>query len=195
MSKQFSTYRHSISASLGKWPELSWLNRFLQTPTPADGDRTSAQVFELIGNAFVTSGIDGTAASLLQDLEVEAPGSRLRVILIGHGQSWDVDRDIVDLICSRYGLDPRFVARHFDYPRILYERNRPRDFRLALENANHGPYEDTYTWDLGGDVMSSLSIQPDSCFFFSYEDLASVFRPYGMIVVGGRRLRRPHTKN
>ncbi len=38
--------------------------RYLQTPVPADGDRTSGQVFELIGNGFVTSGIDGTAASL-----------------------------------------------------------------------------------------------------------------------------------
>ncbi len=61
--------------------------RYLQTPVPADGDRTSGQVFELIGNGFVTSGIGGTAASLLQYLDVEAQGSRLRITLIGMGRA------------------------------------------------------------------------------------------------------------
>ncbi len=113
--------------------------RYLQTPVPADGDRTSGQVFELIGNGFVTSGIDGTAASLSQSLDVEAQGSRLRIILIGHGKSWDVDRDIVDPICSRYSLDLRFVAKHFHYPGVEYEPNCPRDIPLALEEVNHDP--------------------------------------------------------
>lgn len=144
--------------------------RYLQTPVPADGDRASGQVFELIGNGFVTSGIDGTAASLSQSLDVEAQGSRLRIILIGHGKSWDVDRDIVDPICSRYSLDLRFVAKHFHYPGVEYEPNCPRDIPLALEEVNHDPYPNQYTWHLGGDTMSSLTIQPGSCFFFSYKD-------------------------
>jgi len=85
----------------------------------------------------VTSGSDGTAASLSQDLEIEAWGSRLRVILVGHGESWDVDRDSVDLICSRYSLGPRFVAKHFDYQGIQDEENCPQDLRRALNSLSH----------------------------------------------------------
>ncbi|KAL8822560.1 MAG: hypothetical protein Q9191_006706 [Dirinaria sp. TL-2023a] len=169
MPTRFSAYRDSIRSSLSKWPEFSWLNRFLQTPKQADGDKTSAYVFELIGNRFVASQADDTAASLSQAIDFEVQGSRLRVLLVVHGESWDVDRDIVDLVCSKYSIDPRFVARHFGYPRNQWEKNCPGDLRHAIQEY------DLYStgecsWDLGGDVMSSLSMQLGSCFYFSYEN-------------------------
>ncbi|KAL8685603.1 MAG: hypothetical protein Q9218_007658, partial [Villophora microphyllina] len=71
------------------------------TPTPADRDATSAQIFDLTSDRFVASDIHNTAASFAQALEVEAQKSRLRVILIGYLESWDVNRDIVDVLCSR----------------------------------------------------------------------------------------------
>lgn len=95
MSTTFSAYRDSINKSLSSWPELSWLNRFLQTPKPADGDKTFAHVFKLVGGRLLESPNYGTAASLSRALEREARNSRLRIVLIGHGDSWDVDRDIL----------------------------------------------------------------------------------------------------
>ncbi|KAI4113106.1 MAG: hypothetical protein LQ338_008233 [Usnochroma carphineum] len=173
MSTQFSTYRDAINRSLHEWPELTWLNRFLQAPSPADGHGTSAQIFELIGtrfrNRFAAFESDGTAAAFSQALEVETKDSRLRIVLIGHGESWDVDRDIIDVVCSKYNVDPRFLAKHFDYPDIRWEKNCPPDIRLAVENVNRDYIENKYTWDLGGDVMSPLSMQLDSCFFFAYD--------------------------
>ena len=169
MSTKFSTYRDLVRSSLSKWHELSWLARFLQTPKPADGEGTSAHVFELIENHFVASQTDGTAASLSQALEVEAQDSRLRIVLLAHGDSWDVDRDLVDIVCSRYRIDPRFVAQHFDYPSIDREKNCPRDLRLAIDELRQRTYRDQYPWDHGGDVMSSLSMQLGSSFFFSYK--------------------------
>ncbi|KAL8725697.1 MAG: hypothetical protein Q9181_006315 [Wetmoreana brouardii] len=169
MSTVFSAYRDSVRRSLNQWPELSWLDRFLHTPKPANGDATSAQVFDLIGNRFVASEPHGTAPSFSQALGVEAQDSRLRLVLVGHGESWDVDRDIVDVICSRYSIDPRFVAQHFDYQHIRREKTCPRDLRLALEKVDANYYLNKYTWDLGGDVMFSSSAQLGSFFSLTYE--------------------------
>ncbi|KAL9620226.1 MAG: hypothetical protein Q9160_005235 [Pyrenula sp. 1 TL-2023] len=165
----FSTYRDSIRASLIHWPELTWLNRFLQTSKPDDGDKTFAHVFELIDNRFVGSEAQTNATSFAQAIEANVPGSRLRLVLICHGQSWDVDRDIVDVVCSKYDIDPRFVAKHFDHPAIRYERHCPRDLRRALNEVDEDFFQSEYTWDLGGDVMSPLSFQLGSCYYFAYE--------------------------
>lgn len=169
MEVNFSSYRDSINASLRQWPELSWLNRFLQTPTPANGDKTSVHVFELLDNHFVESGTDSTAASLSQVLEVNVQSSRLRIVLICHGNSWDVDRNIVDIVCSKYSVDPRFVAKHFDYPDIRFEKNCPQDLRSAVNKVNDHYSENKYIWELGGDVMFPLSVQLGSCFSFAYQ--------------------------
>ncbi|KAL8716988.1 MAG: hypothetical protein Q9225_005724 [Loekoesia sp. 1 TL-2023] len=169
MSTTFSAYRDLVNKSLSRWPELSWLNRFLQTPKPADGDETFTHVFELVGVRLVECQNDGTAASLSRALESEAHNSRLRIVLIGHGDSWDVDRDILDVVCSKYSVDPRFLARHFDYPGIQFEKNCPRDFRHAIQEVSQDCNKQ-YTWDLGGDVMSHLSLQQlGSCFLFAYD--------------------------
>ena len=32
--------------------------------------------------------------------------SQVRLVLVCHRDSWDVDRDIVDVACSEYDLDP-----------------------------------------------------------------------------------------
>lgn len=165
----FSAYRDSIRTSLSHWPELAWLNRFLQTAKPNDGDRTFAHVFELIDNHFVASEAQFTATSLAQAIETKVQASRLRIVLICHGQSWDVDRDIVDVVCSKYSIDPRFMARHFNHSAIRFERNCPGDIGVALQRVDHLSFNNQYSWDLGGEIMSPLSMQSGSCFFFAYE--------------------------
>ena len=159
MSAEFSSYRDSIRSSLKSWPELSWLSRFLQTPKPAGGDKTSAQVFNFIGNRFIASESNSTAASIFKATEDDTEGSLLRIVVISHGKSWDVDRDIIDAVCSRYGVDPRFIASHFDYSTIWDEENYPSDL-----------HENQFAWNLGDDTMSPLSMQLDSCFSFAYKE-------------------------
>ena len=165
MSTDIPSYRQRIAWSLSNWPELSWLHRFLQTPTPANGDYTYANVFELIGHHFVAVSHDGDGVPLSQALEDRAEDSRLRLVLITHGDSWDVDRDVVDTVCNKYSLDPRFVARHFDYPDIQHELNCPEDLYHAIDRLYT---KDDYPWELGGDLMFSLSMELKSCFFITY---------------------------
>lgn len=168
METTHSSYRERVHSALGRWPELAWLNRFLQTPKPATvEDETAAQIFDLDGTHFTTSGQEASAISLSQALNVEQIG-RLRVVLVSHGDSWDVDRDIVDVVCTKYSLDPRFVAKHFDYPKIRFEDNCPRDLFSAIKRVNNSS-RNKYTWDLGGEVCSQLSTKVGLCFFFAYE--------------------------
>lgn len=170
MATTHSAYRDSVNSALGRWPELAWLNRLLQTPKPSTvQDETVAQIFDLHGAYFRTSGPEASPTSLSQALDVEH-FERLRVVLISHGDSWDVDRDLLDVVCSKYSLDPRFLAKHLDYPKIRCESNRPRDLRNAVESVNEHYYLSAgYTWNLGGEVFSQLSTTLGSCFSFAYE--------------------------
>ncbi|MDI1492664.1 MAG: hypothetical protein OHK93_004446 [Ramalina farinacea] len=153
MATTHSAYRERVHNALGRWPELAWLNRFLQTPKPSTvRDETIAQILDLHDTHFTTSGEEASATSLSQALDVEQTG-RLRIVLISHGDSWDVDRDIVDVVCSKYSLDPRFVAKHFDYPWIRYEGNCPPDLFKAIERVDDDSYTNKYTWDLGGEMQ------------------------------------------
>lgn len=169
MSTSFSTYRDAISrSSLTHWPELSWLSRFLQTPKPASGDETSAKIFDLVDDRLLESNDVDTAASLSQALESQVPDSRLRLVLVGHGDSWDVDRDMLDVVCNKYDVDPRFLAKHLDYPTIRCEKHCPSHLRHAVQSADDDFLLNGYSWDLGGEIMSHLSLQLGSCFFFAY---------------------------
>ncbi|KAI4147067.1 MAG: hypothetical protein L6R39_003248 [Caloplaca ligustica] len=174
MSTRFSTYRDSINKSLGKWPELSWLNRLLQTPKPADGDETTAQIFDLVGSRFCASDVYRTAELFSQGIETKVRDSWLRLVLVGHGQSWDVDRDMIDVACDKFDVDPRFLAKHFDYLTIKWEKRCPPDIRSAFNNystfTDGDFHEDEHFWDLTSDILSALSMRPGSCFFFAYED-------------------------
>ncbi|KAL8917771.1 MAG: hypothetical protein Q9208_007752 [Pyrenodesmia sp. 3 TL-2023] len=109
-----------------------------------------------------------TAGDFSQALDIEADGSRLRIVLLGHGPSWDVDRDMVDVVCSKYQVDPRFLVRHFDYITVQEEENCPGDIADAIAAVDEDYFENKYTWNLGGEVMSPLSMQLGSCFFFAY---------------------------
>ena len=169
MATTHSAYRERVHNALGRWPELAWLNRFLQTPQPATVyDETIAQIFDLDDSHFTTSGQEATAGSLSEALNVEQTG-RLRVVLVVHGDSWDVDRDIVDVVCSKYSLDPRFVSKHFDYPGILNEGNCPRDIYEAIQNVNEDYLTHEYSWDIGGEVFSQMSTKLGLCFSFAYQ--------------------------
>lgn len=170
MSTSFSEYRDSINRSLGDWPQLSWLNRLLQTRKPVDEDATLGKIFELIGDRCVGSRTYKSAADFSQALDVERNDSQLRIVMIGHGRSWDVDRDMIDVVCSKYDVDPRFLVKHFDYPTVQWEKNCPGDISSGINDVNNDYYKNTYTWDLGGEVLSPLSIQSGSCFFFAYDD-------------------------
>ena len=169
MAINHSAYRERVHNALGRWPELAWLNRFLQTPKPATvRDDTAAQIFDLHDTHFTTSGQEATAGSLSEALNVEQTG-RLRVVMVSHGASWDVDRDIVDVVCTKYSLDPRFVAKHFHYPDIRCEHSHPRDINEAIRKVNEDCYHHKYSWDLGGEVFSQLSTKLGLCFFFAYQ--------------------------
>ena len=169
MAGQFSAYRDCIKDSLSRWPEFSCLNRFLQTSKPANAHATSAHIFDLVDNRLVPTGTDYSAASFSENLAVQVQGSRVRVVLICHGDSWDVDREIVDVACSNYGIDPRFVARHFDHSQIRFEKNCPRDLLDSIEEVNNNYYEHRYSWDHGGLLMSPLSVQLGSCYSIAYK--------------------------
>ncbi|KAL8832900.1 MAG: hypothetical protein Q9170_004680 [Blastenia crenularia] len=165
---QTNAYSPQWGAPKFHLPTLGPTRLLLQTPKPADGDEMTAHVFELTGEHLVECQNDGTPASFSRTLDSESPNSPLRVVVVGHGNSWDVDRDILDVLCSKYNIDPHFLARHLDYPTVWYEKHCPRDLCHGVEKADRDYYKKKYSWDLGGDVMSHLSLPPGSCFFFAY---------------------------
>lgn len=167
MSTPFSSYRDAITRSfLARWPELSWLSRFLETPKPTNSDETSARIFDLVGDRLLESGNVDTVASLSQALETRSSDSRLRLVFVGHGDSWDVDRDILDVVCKRYDVDPRFLAKHLDYPTIRYEQHCPPQLYRAIKSADQDFYLNKYTWDLGGEISSRFVSAAGILFLF-----------------------------
>ena len=169
MSAEFGSYRETVRKCAAKWPELEWIHRFLQTPKPADANDTYAQTFDFIDSSVVESDVFRTPRLFSETLNNPLPGSSLRVVLVCHGDSWTVDRDIVDVACAKYDLDPRFVSQHFDYPYAKWEKNCPRDISKALAAVDDHYFENKYTWSLGGAIISSLSLQLSGHFCFAYK--------------------------
>ncbi|KAL9059752.1 MAG: hypothetical protein Q9162_001053 [Coniocarpon cinnabarinum] len=168
MSNEFSKYRDALRDCVRRWPELVWVHRFLQTSKPANVDSTYAQTFDFYDGRVAASDVFYDPASFSAALVRQVQSSRLRLVLVCHGESWDIDRDIVDVMCSRYDLDPRFVSQHFDYPDVKFERNCPRDISDAHKAADHDYYENKYEWKMGGSLLPPWSLQLDSHFRFAY---------------------------
>jgi hypothetical protein len=70
--------------------------------------------------------------------------SRLKAVVVSLGDSWDVGRDMVDVVSTRFDLDPRILMGHFDYSYCLKEANCPLDIDSRREE---GLTATLYTWD------------------------------------------------
>lgn len=172
IDSEYCQYRDTVNESLQHWQELAWLNRFLLTPTPSKREDTSAIVFDLIDQRMKQTEISKDAASFSKFLNVESHRSTFRLILVEHGESWDIDREMLDVVCSKYNVDPRFVASHLGHSEIHYEENCPNDLARDIGLLNRGAKCRRYDWSLGGELANTLSFSGGSVFFFSYRTMA-----------------------
>jgi hypothetical protein len=131
------SYRLYISQETrSDWPELTWLNRFLSAQVENVAEKTSVSVLTLQGQRLVPHESPLNAESLHAELWHPVAFSSLRVVLIGHGESWDVDRDIVDVVAARCDLGPRFLMRHFDHKYNWAEKRCPLEFKKNIRSMN-----------------------------------------------------------
>ena len=165
MEPAYTKYSDAVHAALQHWPELAWLNRFLQTPQPSGGEATSAIILDLVGDTLQPSRTAEDADAFHELLKTIEPGIKYRVVALLHGLTFDVDRSMVNVLCDRYQLDPRFVSKHFAYDDVHDERNCPQDM---LSN-----FCDEHA--LRGEIMCPLSVSDGSCFTFTFgEDCLSL---------------------
>ena len=113
-----TAYRDRIHASLGKWPEFSWLNLFFQTTQPAGvDDQTVVYISDLCNDQLLTYRVEGDLSHLQAEMCAEVENSSLRFVFLCHVDSWSINRDVLDVVCSHFELDPRVLVGHLDYPR------------------------------------------------------------------------------
>ena len=139
------SYRLYISQETRtEWPELTWLNLFLSAQVENVAEKTSVSVLTLQGQRLVPHESPLNAKSLHAELWYPSAVSNLRVVLIGHGESWDVDRDIVDVVAARFDLDPRFLMRHFDHKYDWVEKECPLEVKKNMRAMNDSIDPDHY---------------------------------------------------
>ncbi len=138
----FTTYRDHIHASLPEWPEFSSLNRFLQTSKPAATADTKVYISDFHNDRLLTHQVEGSLSHLQSELGADAEDSRLRFVILCHTESWSIDRDVLDVVCSQIEVEPRVLASHLDYPHATYESHYPPDLLRRLN-------KEGYPWDLG----------------------------------------------
>ena len=167
-------YHQALSESLERWRELDWLKRFLTTAIRADEivQNTHATFLELRGQRLVPFAQAENVRILNRILEAPETNSNLRIIIFTHGESWDVDREMLDVVCQKYKIDPRFLVNHLGHAGVHLERNCPKDITLDVGGLQRGNNGAIYNWKLGGELANNASFQTGSAFFFSYENSA-----------------------
>lgn len=57
---------------------------------------------------------------------------------------------MIDVVCSKYKVGPRFVAKHFDYGAVRFGKTS------SVEAVNRGCYENISDRDIAIEVMSAF---------------------------------------
>lgn len=103
----------------------------------------------------------------------------MRFVFLCHSDSWSVNRDLLDVVCSYFELDPRVLVGHLDYPGAIEEKHCPGDFRSKMNNLSFSthPYPAFHPWELGGDLTSPFDEHVGHSFRFCYREAGMTVIP------------------
>ena len=103
---RYQSYRDYVQHLQNEWPELTWLDQFLNTEVPTN-DTTTVGICDLIQDKLVYNDYSGDLRRLEDDLHNNPRPSKLRVVILTHVDSWTVDRQVLDVIGRKLDLEPR----------------------------------------------------------------------------------------
>ena len=117
------SYKDIVSARRSERPEYEWLQTFLEHPGPCNSE-TLAVVFDSDGETLIERGQFSADTPQFSRILAARPSEvRTRYIVVSYQQSWNVDRSIVEKLCSTYNVEPDFFREHFYYHDIYSEDN------------------------------------------------------------------------
>ena len=131
----YSSYRAFLDTNVESWPELRWMQVFLehQGSNPSD---TQVDVIDSKDGSLHSSQVPYTGAqNLLKALEHRSFDVNTRIIIVSYRESLSIDRGIVEVLGRLFSIDPLAFLQHFHHERLQQEDsyNDKYKSRLAYE--------------------------------------------------------------
>ena len=158
----YQSYAEYVRHLQDEWPELAWLDRFMNTKVPGPHGETTVGICDLVREKLVYHDFSGDPDRLGDALSSNPQDSPLRVVVLTHVDSWDVNRQIVDVLGAKLDVDPRFLMSHFNHRKSYLEACCPGDISWSVARANPLMDLDKLGWNFDGDPFALPGAHSDS---------------------------------
>ncbi|KAK0113353.1 hypothetical protein ONS95_013607 [Cadophora gregata] len=110
---RYASYKQYLDENVADWPELKWMQIFMNTPS-GDPDDTRVTVIDSIDGAFHCQAVPITEPSnFSRVLESRGPEVKTRIIRVDYEASLCIDRSVVDTLGKTFDIDPLVFQEHF----------------------------------------------------------------------------------
>lgn len=131
----YPSYRAFLDTNVKSWPELRWMQVFLehQGSNPSD---TQVDVIDSKDGSLHSSQVPYTGAqNLFKALEHRSSDVNTRIIIVSYRESLSIDRGVVEVLGRLLSIDPLAFLQHFHHESLQQENsyNDKYKSRLAYE--------------------------------------------------------------
>ncbi|KAK0101112.1 hypothetical protein ONS95_012905 [Cadophora gregata] len=120
-TRPYLSYKDYLDTNVEDWPEFRWMQVFFMHPG-GDPNNTNLTIIDSANGSLHPQSITTLDPhSLTTALENRQPEVKTRIIVVHYGQSFSIDRRVVDILGSVYDLDPLVLQRHFEHDAMWLE--------------------------------------------------------------------------
>ncbi|KAF7512214.1 hypothetical protein GJ744_002376 [Endocarpon pusillum] len=131
----YPSYRAFLDTNVKTWPELRWMQVFLEHQCNNPGD-TQVDVIDSKDGSLHSSQVPYTGAqNLFKALGHRSSDVNTRIIIVSYRESLSIDRGVVEVLGRLLSIDPLAFLQHFHHENLQQEDsyNDKYKSRLAYE--------------------------------------------------------------
>lgn len=108
----YTTYRDYLDQNAPYWPELQWMQAFMQSPD-GDPESTKVTILDARDGSFTSTEIPPVASEALQHaIETRQPEVITRLIIVTYRTVYGLNRSVVDVLGSYFDIDAMVLQQH-----------------------------------------------------------------------------------
>ncbi|KAH7379946.1 hypothetical protein BKA64DRAFT_648240 [Cadophora sp. MPI-SDFR-AT-0126] len=130
---RYASYKQYLDENAGDWPELKWMQAFMNTPS-GDPDDTRVTIIDSTDGSFHRQSVPVTDPNHLSNiLDTRGSNVQTRIILVDYKQSLCIDRGVVDTLGRTFDIDPLVFQEHFHHSAFWLDKGYSHETQSLSE--------------------------------------------------------------
>ncbi|PVH84079.1 hypothetical protein DL98DRAFT_92899 [Cadophora sp. DSE1049] len=159
----YATYKQYLDENAADWPELKWMQIFMNTPS-GDPDDTRVTIIDSTDGPFHRQMVPVTEPNNLWNIvQNRGPDVTTRVIFVDYRDSFCIDRTMVDILGETFDIDPLVFQEHFHHEALSADDGYSSEVDYAIPEHRVAHLPSQYRTGVGFNLHFSLHNFTSAC--------------------------------